>query len=72
MYAENMWVSRFVQVKSESENDTLFIVKVTEGKMGMTFQMKANVYTLGNINILNETAHLMTCVTSSCQRRHNF
>ena len=70
--AENMWVSKFVQVKSESESDTLFICKVTEGKMVMSFQMEANVYTLGNVNILIETAHLMTCVASSCQRRHNF
>ena len=44
--------------KSESESDTLFICKVTEGKMVMSFQMKANVYTLGNVNILIETAHL--------------
>ena len=72
MYAENMWVSRFVQVKSESENDTLFICKVTEGKMVMSFHMKANVYTLGNVNILIRTAHLMTCVASHYQRRHNF
>ena len=72
MYAENMWVSKFVQVKSESESDTLFICKVTEGKMVMSFQMKANVFTLGNVNILIGTAHLMTCVASSCQRRHNF
>ena len=34
---------KFVQVKSESEIDTLFIGKVTEGKIGMTLQMKANV-----------------------------
>ena len=44
MYAENMWVSKFVQVKSESESDTLFICKVTEGKMIMSFQMKANIF----------------------------
>ena len=59
-----------MQVKSE--NDTLFICKVTEGKMVMSFQMEANVYTLGNVNILIETAHLMTCVASPYQRRHNF
>ena len=40
MYAENMWVSKFVQVKSESDNDTLFICKVTEGKIEMTLQRK--------------------------------
>ena len=61
-----------MQVKSESESDFLFIGKVTEGKMVMTLQMKANVHTLGNVNILIETAHLMTCVTSPFQRRHNF
>ena len=72
MYAENMWVSKFVQVKNEGENDTLFICKVTEGKMVMSFQMKANVYTLGNVNILIETAHLMTRVASPFQRRHTF
>ena len=65
-------MSKFVQVKSESESDVLFICKVTEGKMVMALQMKANVYTLGNVNILIETAHLMTCVTSPFQRRHNF
>ena len=63
---------KFVQVKSESENDTLFICKVTKGKMGMTLQMKTHVCTLGNVNILIETAHLMTCVTSPFQSRHNF
>ena len=63
---------KFVQVKSESESDTLFICKVTEGKMGMTLQMKTHVCTLGNVNILIETAHLMTCVASPYQRRHNF
>ena len=61
-----------MQVKSESESDSLFICKVTEGKMVMSFQMEANVYTLGNVNILIETAHLMTCVASPYQRRHNF
>ena len=61
-----------MQVKSESESDTLFICKVTEGKMVMSFQMEANVYTLGNVNILIETADLMTRVASPFQRRHNF
>ena len=63
---------KFVQVKSESENDTLFICKVIKGKMGMTLQTKTHGCTLGNVNILIETAHLMTCVASSCQRGHNF
>ena len=51
MYAESLLVRKFVQVKSESESDFLFICKVTEGKMGMTLQMKAYVQTLGNVNI---------------------
>ena len=72
MYAESFVGKKFVQVKSESESDNLFICKVTEGKMVISFQMKANVYTLGNVNILIETAHLMTCVASSCQRGNNF
>ena len=29
---------KFVQVKGKSESDTLFICKVTKGKMGMTFR----------------------------------
>ena len=61
-----------MQVKSESESDTLFICKVTEGKMVMSFQMEASVYTLGNVKILIGTTHLMTRVASSCQRGHNF
>ena len=52
-----------MQVKSESEIDTLFICKVTEGKIGMTLQMKTYVCTLGNVNILIGTAHLFdTCL----------
>ena len=61
-----------MQVKSESKSDFLFIGKVIEGKMVMTLQMNAYVYTLGNVNVLIETAHLMTCVASPCQRRHSF
>ena len=61
-----------MQVKSESESDTLFICKVTEGKMVMSFQMEVDVYTLGNVNILIETAHLMIRVASPFQRRHTF
>ena len=34
MFAESLLVRKFVQVKSESESDFLFICKVTEGKMG--------------------------------------
>ena len=36
---------KFVQVKGESENDTLFICKVTKGKMGMTLQMNLQMFT---------------------------
>ena len=50
MYVESLLVRKFMQVKSESESDFLFIGKVTEGKMVMTLQMKANVHTLGNVN----------------------
>ena len=70
--SEKMVKVKMMQVKSESESDTLFICKVTEGKMVMSFQMETNVYTLGNVNILIETAHLMTRVASPCQRGHNF
>ena len=68
---EREFVGKKLQVKSESESDSLFICKVTEGKMVITLQLKTYVCTLGNVNILIATAHLMTCVASSCQRRHN-
>ena len=58
--------------KMKVKNDTLFIGKVTKGKMGIYFQMKPYVYTLGNVKLLIETVHLMTRVVSSCQIGHTF